>query len=246
MLRSHRVSLLLLCGALAALVFAAWAASLDTLFIAPRGWQLSHWLAGAATLAGLLCISCAMRAWRHERRQRAGSLPPRDRLLCEHPSVDPLTRVGDADCLREQLRIDYQHGRRNGSLLMLDIDNFHLINQDYGEREGDRLLQSVTQVLQLNLRASDLLCRYAGDRFGVLLRATDADGARAMGELLRRALASLRHHPHNAGQPISVSMRFVARPISDDPRQLLREANRALERRMVEAGGEAEPAASAA
>ncbi|UUZ49969.1 AraC family transcriptional regulator [Massilia sp. B-10] len=66
----------------------------------------------------------------------------------------------------------------------------------------------------------------------MLVPKTDADAARALAEHLRRAVASLRHHTQRTGQPIQVSMRYAARSVDADPRQLLKELNRALERRM--------------
>jgi diguanylate cyclase (GGDEF)-like protein len=166
-----------------------------------------------------------------------GRFGKRKRPLQEPRSFDSLTQVADADCLREQLRLAFQYGA-GASLLMLDIDDFHLVNRDFGQREGDRVLQAVTHLLLLNLRPTDLLCRYAGDRFAVLLPATGADTAQAMGHHLRRAVASLRHHARHNGQPIMPTMRYVCRAVDAEPRQLLKEMNRALERPMPYASGE--------
>lgn len=148
------------------------------------------------------------------------------------PSFKARTRIANSDDLREQLRQVHSTGPSVCSILMLDIDSFHLINRDYGQREGDRVLDAVTQLLLLNLRSTDLLCRYAGDRFAVLLRETQPDTAQALAHHLRRAVASLRHHAQHCGQPISPTVRVVFRSVDSEPRQLLKEMNRALERRM--------------
>jgi diguanylate cyclase (GGDEF)-like protein len=159
-------------------------------------------------------------------------LQKRERLFRDHRSFDQLTQVADADYLREQLRIEYAGGASDSCLLMLDIDSFHLVNRDFGQREGDRVLQAVTQVLLLNLRSTDLLCRYAGDRFAVLLPKTHPETARALADHLRRAVASLRHHAQRSGTPIQSTVRYTFRNVDAEPRQLLKELNRALERRM--------------
>jgi diguanylate cyclase (GGDEF)-like protein len=222
----------LLAGGLASLMLGAWADLLDEFFVVAKGQQWNHLLESGATLAGMAILSCGLLDWRREQLLVSEHLQKRERLFRDHRSFDPLTQVADADYLRDQLRIEFERGTLRCNLLMLDIDSFHLVNRDYGQREGDRLLQAVTHTLLLNLRSTDLLCRYAGDRFAVLVPNTDADAARALAEHLRRAVASLRHHTQRSGQPIQVSVRYAARSVDVDPRQLLMELNRALERRM--------------
>ena len=173
---------------------------------------------------GLLC-------WR--RAPLAGTRLERHvSMFRDHRSFDHLTQVGDADYLTERLRAQYTDGALDCSLLMLDIDGFHLVNRDFGRREGDRVLQAVAQLLLLNLRSTDLLCRYAGDRFAILLPGTSADAAHALADHLRRAVAGLRHHSQHRGVPIMSTVRYAFRSVDAEPRQLLRELNRALERRM--------------
>lgn len=162
----------------------------------------------------------------------ARALRKRERLFRDQRSFDQLTQVADADYLREQLRIAHASGGHNCCLLMLDIDSFHLVNRDFGRREGDRVLQAVTQLLLLNLRSTDLLCRYAGDRFAILLPNTQPEAAHALADQLRRAVASLRHHALRSAAPITPTMRYTFRNVDAEPRQLLKELNRALERRM--------------
>lgn len=226
-----RATTLLACG-LAGLMLGAWADCLDEFFIVAKGLQWNHIIESGVTLAGMASLSGGLLYWRREQFMLSEHLQKRERLFRDHRSFDQLTQVADADYLREQLRIEYEHSLGKCSLLMLDIDSFHTINRDYGQREGDRVLQAVTHVLLLNLRSTDLLCRYAGDRFAVLVPGTEAEAARALAEQLRRAVANLRHHTLRSGQPIQVSMRYAARSVDADPRQLLKELNRALERRM--------------
>ena len=176
-------------------------------------------LAATSFAAGLFC-------WRRAQPKRGFN------MFRDHRSFDHLTQVGDADYLTERLRGEYANGTGDCSLLMLDIDSFHLVNRDFGRREGDRVLQAVAQVLLLNLRSTDLLCRYAGDRFAILLPGTSAKAAHALADHLRRAVAGLRHHARHAGVPILSTVRYTFRSVDADPRQLLRELNRALERRM--------------
>lgn len=245
LLSSHPggASALLAEAGLAALTLGAWAAALAGVFPVEQTWAQA--VPALPTLIGLGCLSWGLFGWRREQLLGSEPLQHRERLVRDHRSFDQLTQVGDADYLREQLRIEHRHGRRC-TLLMLDIDGFHHINRDHGQREGDRVLQAVTHVLLLNLRSGDLLCRYAGDRFGVLLPGTELDTARSVGEQLRRAVSTLRHHPLRGGEPIGITMRTVERMLDSDPRLLLKEANRALERRMARPEPEPFTSASAA
>ena len=226
-----RVTALLACG-LGGLMLGAMADCMDEFLTLAKGQPWSHLIKSGITLAGMTSLTFALLYWRREQFMVTEHLQKRERLFRDHRSFDQLTQVGDADYLREQLRIEYERGGDNGCLLMLDIDSFHLVNRDFGQREGDRVLQAVTQILLLNLRSTDLLCRYAGDRFAVLLPNTKADAAHALADHLRRAVASLRHHAQRTGQAITPTIRYTFRNVDAEPRQLLKELNRALERRM--------------
>ena len=229
-----RITTLLACG-LGGLMLGATAGCMDELVVVAKGQQWNYWLGSALTLAGMASLTWGLYFWRGEQLLLTDHLQKRERLFRDHRSFDQLTKVGDADYLREQLRIEHQRGGQNCCLLMLDIDSFHLVNRDFGQREGDRVLQAVTQVLLLNLRSTDLLCRYAGDRFAILLPNTQADVAHALADQLRRAVASLRHHAKLSGRAITPSVRYTFRNVDAEPRQLLKELNRALERRMPSA-----------
>ena len=226
-----RVTALLALG-LVGLMLGAWADCLDEFFFIAKDRPWPHLVESGLTLSGMFSLTWGLLYWRREQFMVTEHLQKRERLFRDHRSFDTLTQVGDADYLREQLRLEYSRGATNCALAMLDIDDFHLINRDHGQREGDRLLQAVTHVLLLNLRSTDLLCRYAGDRFALLLPGTDGEQARAIAEQLRRAVASLRHYPQRGGAALQVTMRHVTRPVDAEPRQLLKELNRALERRI--------------
>ncbi|MES2014984.1 MAG: diguanylate cyclase [Pseudomonadota bacterium] len=229
-----RVTALLALG-LGGLLLGAVADVMDEFFMVAKGQLWNHLAESGMTLAGMSSLAWGLFWWRREQLMVTEHLEKRERLFRDHRSFDRLTQVGDADYLREQLRIEYERGTRNCCVLMLDIDSFHLVNRDYGQREGDRVLQAVTQLLLLNLRSTDLLCRYAGDRFAVLLPDTAPESAHALADHLRRAVASLRHHARRSGSPITPTVRYTFRNVDAEPRQLLKELNRALERRMPSA-----------
>jgi diguanylate cyclase (GGDEF)-like protein len=75
-------------------------------------------------------------------------------------------------------------------LLYLDLDGFKAINDRFGHMFGDEILRGVAVSLLAVLRSTDLLARFGGDEFAVLLPETDLEGAVSVAEKLRRALAS--------------------------------------------------------
>ena len=83
------------------------------------------------------------------------------------------------------------HAIRNRSplsALMIDIDRFKRVNDTFGHEVGDRALKYLAQVLERNVRGSDLVCRYGGEEFVVLLPETPIDAAIAKAQALRVAV----------------------------------------------------------
>lgn len=221
-----------LAAGLAGMMIGSWADCMDEFFVVAKSAHWNHLVESGMTLAGMISLTCGLWYWRQEQFMVSEHLQKRERLFRDHRSFDALTQIGDADYLRDQLRIERERGAGDCTLLMLDIDSFHVVNRLHGQREGDRLLQAVTHTLLLNLRSTDLLCRYAGDRFAVLIPGSDSRAAATLGDQLRRAVAVLCHHAQADGQAIQVSIRYAARPVDAEPRQLLKELNCALERRL--------------
>jgi diguanylate cyclase (GGDEF)-like protein len=110
--------------------------------------------------------------------------------------------------------------------VLLDIDGFHLINREFGQREGDRVLQAVGHMLLLNLRNDDLLCRYAGDRFALLMPATSPAEADGLARHLTAMVGQMRHHARDGRVP--VSLRHACANADAAPDVLLAQLSREL------------------
>jgi diguanylate cyclase (GGDEF)-like protein len=126
------------------------------------------------------------RRWAEER------VAAEDRLrhMADH---DALTGLFNRRRFEEELERHIAHGRRygmDGALLMLDLDDFKAINDGHGHRAGDRVLTAVAGVLKQRLRESDVLARFGGDEFAVLMPVGGEAEAAELADLLAEAVRS--------------------------------------------------------
>jgi diguanylate cyclase (GGDEF)-like protein len=116
------------------------------------------------------------------------------RQLLESALRDGLTRAFNRRYFVERLGAEIRFAERHTqplALLMLDIDHFKLLNDSHGHLIGDDVLRAVVGVLNDTLRAEDVLARYGGEEFSVLVRGVNQEGAKVLGERLRREIAEL-------------------------------------------------------
>ncbi|MDX8153758.1 diguanylate cyclase [Patulibacter brassicae] len=109
--------------------------------------------------------------------------------------TDPLTGLANRRRFDELLRTAVDRAQRDGqplSLLVIDLDHFKSINDRFGHQTGDAVLREVAWVLRDGVRGLDAPARLGGEEFGVLLPATDAEGALMLAERLRESVQRLR------------------------------------------------------
>jgi len=105
--------------------------------------------------------------------------------------LDDLTRLYNMRYLRHVLDKEVEGSRRSGtpfSLLFLDLDFFKAVNDTHGHLVGSRTLVEVARVLKGCVRDNDVVARYGGDEYVVLLRGTDSGGALKVAERIRRTM----------------------------------------------------------
>jgi diguanylate cyclase (GGDEF)-like protein len=116
--------------------------------------------------------------------------------LEEETRRDALTGVYNRAYLDQALIREFEHATRHKwplSVAFMDLDNFKLINDKFGHQAGDRVLQATARILRSNTRETDLISRYGGEEFVVLLPATDVETARSICERIVIAFQSTAH-----------------------------------------------------
>ena len=101
-----------------------------------------------------------------------------------------------------------RHGRPL-AVLMFDVDHFKEINDRHNHLAGDRVLREIARRLLGRFRREDLLARYGGDEFTVVLPETDTAGARTVAEHIRRRVADQPFEYAGTAIPVTVSVGFA-------------------------------------
>ena len=153
--------------------------------------------------------------------------------LQEQSIRDPLTGLYNRRYLEETLERELLRARRAGhpvSVIMLDIDHFKKFNDTYGHEAGDFILQAVARTIEKSVRAEDIVCRYGGEEFTVILPGLELKKAVSRAELI---LDSVRHLEINYGgsllKNLTISAGVAAFPEHGEKwPELLRAADAAL------------------
>jgi len=130
---------------------------------------------------------------------------------------DSLTGVGNRRTFEERLASEIARSRRHGrplALLMMDLDHFKQVNDDYGHGVGDELLATFGRMLNDITRSCDFPCRYGGEEFAVIATETRTIDAMQLGERIRMQFRE-RSRSVSAGGPRSVSIGVCGSDVLD-------------------------------
>jgi two-component system, cell cycle response regulator len=122
---------------------------------------------------------------------------------------DALTGLYNYGYFKEALHYEVEKSRRYKtplSLLFLDIDDFKRVNDTLGHLQGDKIMRQVGAILKKGIRQADLLCRYGGDEFVMLLSQTPPDQAMILAERLRLRIVQSSMNSLEQGLRVTVSI----------------------------------------
>ena len=152
-----------------------------------------------------------------------------------HARTDALTGLSNRHTMEESFLREINRcvkDERPISLIMVDVDNFREFNDKFGHIAGDRVLSAVAAILQRQFRPRDLLVRYGGDEFAVMLPEVDVDLAMTIAERVRQAVSGDTEETGDSliQIPVNISMGVAELQKNSTLQTLLREADAALYR----------------
>ena len=188
------------------------------------GYQNSFWLFSMIffiipiVLTCLVLFETLLSQWRH-----------RERLIQNLSQVDPLTNLFNRRSINTCLERLDRSLAANYALVLLDLDHFKRINDQYGHHKGDEVLILVSNILNQQLRDSDIVGRFGGEEFILVLKNSNLEQAIHAAERCRKAIAQLEIFSED-GHLFQVTASFGIAVSTPElrPQQLLTHADQAL------------------
>ncbi|OHU88087.1 MULTISPECIES: GGDEF domain-containing protein [Pseudoalteromonas] len=161
-------------------------------FNGDNGW-VSH-LEAFPAFMGMILMSFAMYHWYKEQQILNNMLSKKERFYREHGLTDFISGLYRAEYMKQHIDnelLSLKLHQRALSVALIDIKDFSQFNGRHGTARGNSLLADIGQIILLNLRDTDLACRYAGDRFIVLMPNTNLNAAQ---EIIKQVAKMVAQH----------------------------------------------------
>lgn len=213
------------------LFLALWQDTLDEFIRLPGEQWWDQWLESITMPIGMVLLTTGLYFWHQEQLILNRHLRKREQLFREHHLSDDLMYLGQADYLRQQLQ-NYLASAQPVALVLVELsDAVHWLRR-YGIAESERLLRESAEVMLITLRNQDLICRYAGSRFAIVLPDTPQAQACTLAWELQQALEHCAFR-NGAGERVfqQVNWFAVASDRHDSAQSLLQRASDGLDAR---------------
>lgn len=172
---------------------------------------------------GRLALQISRRA---ELEQARSHLRRRADELARQASEDPVTGLGSRRWL--EMRMDeLARSDGDGTVIVLDLDRFKQVNDTFGHQAGDQVLGRVGDTMRSVVRGEDLVARFGGEEFVILMAGRDRATGAALAERIRAALSEVDWEPIASGLNVTISAGVAEGPLAG-VRELLRLADTAL------------------
>ena len=193
--------------------------------------ELGHFLLVATMMPATSLLAGRLSRMRHRSRLQRAELAQALARLREHTTRDELTGLVNKRHMQELMDQEHQRCIRSGQsfcLAMLDIDRFKPINEAHGYSVGDAVLRAVAQEAMRHVRVSDMLSRWGGEEFVLMMSDTRAALARGGLERLHQRVAALRILHGDAAVGVTLSAGLAEHHAGETVTQTLARAERAL------------------
>jgi diguanylate cyclase (GGDEF)-like protein len=144
---------------------------------------------------------------------------------------DPLTGVNNRAAMEITVTREIDLAKRHGtplSLIAMDIDRFKSVNDNYGHLAGDSIIKAVAETVNACIRSSDILFRYGGEEFAIVLSNTGPKGAILLAERIRAAISKKQYRFDRSPIGITVSQGVACLEQKDEIKSLFMKADAAL------------------
>ncbi len=167
------------------------------------------WLIAASGLLTVVMVLMGVKRVRQTNRQLATS----NALLKEQAEIDPLTGLANRRHFQAAMRHLAAGGKFSGTVFLADLDHFKRVNDQHGHAIGDAVLVEVAQRLRTMLRDADLIVRWGGEEFLVVVSALGTDAVQTLAQRMLDVIGGMPFEHEGRRVQITVSIGYATFPI---------------------------------
>jgi diguanylate cyclase (GGDEF)-like protein len=225
-----RVTNLLTLG-LGFIFLAMWQDTLDEFFAFSASQIWENIIESGFFPMGLALLTYGLWHWHKEQLSIRSQLLKREQCFRDHLWIDNIGQVAGIDQVRAALLKNWHDSNISRTLVFAEIHNFSAFERRYGFREAERLLRESGEIIMLNLRQYDLMCRFARDRLVILLPSTHPDQAMLIAKDIQNAIQHFAFRESSSNERIHIELRIgvAVRQLGDLPEDLIEKGHRAIE-----------------